>query len=374
LMVRSFLRLRQVDPGFRPDHVLTIGISLPSVTRDDAEKARWVGFFDRATEKLAQLPGVTAVGATTLLPLDNNSSDYSFEIENYVPRVPGDQPDNEVREVAGHYFTAMGVPLLRGRLLAPSDDATAPGVVVINQAMARRWWPNEDALGKHLRIKASRAQLKDWSTVVGIVGDVHGFGLDKPARAEMYFPHAQMRNSSGLALVIRTAGEPRAMANAARAVISAIDPEQPVFNVRTMDDVVARSLAQRRFSLLLMLVFAGVALLLAAVGIYGVMSYTVAQRTQEIGIRVALGASPASVLRMVVVDGMRLVGAGLAIGLVAAFALTRLASSLLYGVSATDLVTYAAIAVVLAAVALVATVIPARRATRVDPMLALRAD
>jgi len=190
----------------------------------------------------------------------------------------------------------------------------------------------------------------------------------------MYFPHAQRKESSSMSLVLRTDGEPLQLAGAARAALAEIDPAQPIFNVRTMDDLVARSLAQREFALVLMLIFAGVALLLATVGIYGVMSYTVAQRTQEIGIRVALGASPAGVLRMVVLDGMRLVAVGLAIGLCGAFAVMRLLSSMLYGVSATDLPTFAAIAAVLAGTALVATIIPARRATRVDPMLALRAD
>src|SRR6185312_422664 len=292
-----------------------------------------------------QLPGVQAVGAANLLPLDNNSSDYSFTIENYVPRSPGDVPDNELREVTGDYFAALGVPLVRGRLLGPSDDQNAPRVVVINEAMARRYWPNADAIGKRLRTNR-RSETPEWATVVGIVGNIHHFGLDQPAKPEMYFPHAQMRNSSGLSLIIRTVGEPLQEAGAARAALAEIDPLQPVFNVRTMNDLVARSIEGRRFALLLMLIFAGVALLLAAVGIYGVMSYTVAQRTQEIGIRVALGATPASVLAMV----------------------------LLYGVSATDAATYAAIAVALAAVAVVAIVIPARRATRVDPMLALRAD
>ena len=375
LMARSFVRLRAVDPGFRPDHVLAMSVSLPSVTRDDDEKSRWVAFFTRATTRLGQLPGVRAVGAVTLLPLDNSSSDYSFEIEGYVPRSLADQPDNEAREVEGDYFGALGIPLVRGRLPAASDDSQAPRVVVINQAMAKRYWPNQEALGKRLRLNMGAVgRTPEWSTVVGIVGDVHGFGLDQPAKAEMYFPHAQMRSASSMSIVARTVGEPLDLAASARAALAEIDRQQPVFNVRTMNDLVARSLAQRRFSLLLMLIFAGVALLLAAVGIYGVMSYTVAQRTQEIGIRVALGATPANVLAMVVGDGMRLVAAGLALGLLGALAVTRLVSSMLYGVSATDVVTYAAIAVVLGAVALVATVIPARRATRVDPMLALRAD
>ncbi len=375
LMARSFVQLRQVDPGFRPDHVLVLSASLPAVTRDDDEKARWVAFFARASERLARLPGVRAVGAVTLLPLDNSSSDYSFEIENYVPRTPGDGPDNEAREVEGDYFAALGIPLVRGRMIAPSDDLHAPRVVVINQAMAKRYWPNEEPLGKRLRLNMGGLNRDgEFSTVIGIVGDVHGFGLDQPAKAEMYFPHAQMRNASAMALAVRTTGAPLDLAPTARAALAEIDAQQPLFNVRTMNDLVAQSLAQRRFSLTLMLIFAGVALLLAAVGVYGVISYTVAQRTQEIGIRMALGATPASVLSMVVADGMRLVAAGLAVGLAGAFAVTRLVASMLYGVSASDVVTYAVIAIALGGVALLAIIIPARRATRVEPMLALRAD
>ncbi|MDB4965443.1 MAG: transporter permease [Myxococcales bacterium] len=377
LMLRSFLQLREVKPGFRPDHVLTLRVSLPTPngTAADADTARYAAFFARATKRLAELPGVQAAGGITLLPLDGDSTDNSFEIENYVPRSPGDLPDNEVREVTPGYFTAMGVPLLAGRLLAESDDKGAPPVVVINQAMAKRYWRDgEDPIGKHLKLKSARSPQKDWSTVVGIVGDVRGFGLDKPAKAEMYFAHDQLRRSAAMALVLRTAGEPTAMANSARAVIGEIDPKQPVFNVRTMEDYLSSSMAQRRFSLVLMLIFGGVALLLAAVGIYGVMSYTVAQRTQEIGIRVALGATPGNVLGMVVRQGMTLVAIGLGAGIIGSLAVTRLVSSLLYGVSTTDFVTYLVIAVALGSVALLATVIPARRATRVDPMLALRAD
>ena len=372
LMVESFVRLSRVDPGFRPDHVLAMSIVRHGQSDVPVEGAPWDGFYERATAQLGRLPGVRAVGAATLLPLDGNSSDFSFDIENYTPPA-GNSPDAQAREVAGDYFTALAIPLLRGRLFSAADDAAAPPVVIINQAMARRWWPKEDPLGKHLRIR-SHDHPPPWATVVGVVGDTRDFGLDAPPKPVMFFPHAQMRHFTALALVMRTTGPPMAMANAARGVIAEIDPAQPVFNVMTMDDYVSRSLAQRRFSLVLMLVFAGMALLLAAVGIYGVMSYTVAQRTPEIGIRVALGASPARVLSMVIRDGMQLAAYGIALGVAGALALTRLLSSLLYGVSATDAPIYAAIAATLALVALFAIVIPARRAMRVDPMQALRAD
>ena len=376
LMLRGFVKLRAVDPGIRAEHVLTLRASLPAPNGEytDADRARWAAWFDRAAKRLAQLPGVRAVGSANVLPFDGNSSDRSFDIENYVPPSPALVPDNETREVLPGYFDALGIPLVRGRMLSDADDHDAPGAVVINEAMARRYWPSgEDPIGRRVRLRA-RGKTQEWSTIVGIVGDVRGFGLDKPVRAEMYFPYAQMRRLPSQAIVMRVDGDPAAMVNAARTALAELDPSQPIFDVRPMSELVAASLAQRRFALMLMLVFAAVALLLAAVGIYGVMSYTVAQRTQEIGIRVALGASPAGVLWMVVRDGMKLVALGLGVGLVAAVALTRLVASMLYGVSATDVPTFIAIAAVLAAVALVAIVIPARRATRVDPMLALRAD
>jgi putative ABC transport system permease protein len=372
LLLRSFLKLRSVDSGFRPDHVLTMGVALPvpngPLTPETG--ARLATFFQGATERLANLPGVQTAGAISILPLDGNSKDESFEIENYVPHNAGDFPNNEVRDVTPGYFTALGVPLVRGRLISVTDTADAPGVVVINQAMARRWWPGEDPVGKHLKFKS----MKEWSTVIGVVGDVRGYGLDQAARPELYFPHAQLRRASAMALVMRTSGDPRALANSARGVIGEIDPNQPVFKIRTMEDVLASSLARRRFALVLMLIFAAVALVLAALGIYGVMSYTVAQRTQEIGIRVAVGARPIDVLGMVVRQGMTLVALGLLAGVAGALVLTRLLSALLYGVAATDAATYVIIAAALASVALVAILVPARRATRVDPMLALRAD
>ncbi len=376
LMLRSFVKLRAVDPGIRTEHVLMLRVSLPAPNGaySDDDRARWAAWFRRAASELAQLPGVRAVGGANILPFDGNDSDRSFDIEHYVPPSPGLLPDNETREVLPGYFAALGIPLVRGRLFTDGDGWDAPGAVIINEAMARRYWPDgEDPIGRRVRLHA-RGKKQEWSTIVGIVGDVHGFGLDKPARAEMYFPYDQLRRLPSGAMVVRVDGDPAALAPSVRAALAELDPGQPIYDVKPLSTLVAASLAQRRFSLALMLVFGALALLLAAVGIYGVMSYTVAQRTQELGIRVALGASPASVLSMVVADGMRLTALGLALGLAGALALTHLVSSLLYGVSATDAPTFAVIAAALAAVAFAATVIPARRATRVDPMLALRAD
>jgi putative ABC transport system permease protein len=376
LMARSFLRLREVDPGFRGEHVLTMTVSLPAPlgTPSMADFARYASYFHRAGERLGQLPGVVAAGAINIVPMSGNSTDFSFDIENYVPKGVM-RPDNELREVTPGYFAAMSIPLVAGRTFTDGDVREAPQVVVINQAMARRYWPDgENPIGKRVKLHSGARYGMGWSTIVGIVGDVHHFGFDAPPRAEIYFPHAQLPRSSQLTLVIKTTGDPAAMAPSARAALAELDANQPVFDVRTMNEVMAQSLAPRRFALLLMVLFAVVALVLAAVGIYGVMSYTVAQRTQEIGIRVALGATPGDVLGMVVREGMLLVSLGLFVGMGAALALGRVVASLLYAVETSDLVTYAAIAATLASVALVAILIPARRATRVEPMLALRSE
>jgi predicted permease len=375
LMVRSFLLLRAVDPGMRADHVLTLRAALPTPkgAPTAADRAGWVAWFARTSARLAELPGVRAAAAADILPFDGNDSRYTFELEGEPPRRAVDLPHEEVRQVTPGYFEALGIALVRGRVLGAADGAGAPGVVVINQALARRYWPHgDDPVGKRLKLHVGND--RGWSTVVGVVADVHGFGLDQPAHPELFVPYAQMPDSAGMALVVRSDGDAAALAPAARAALAELDATQPIFDVKPMSELVAASLAQRRFALVLMLIFAAVALLLAAVGIYGVMAYTVAQRTQEIGIRVALGASAASVLGLVVGDGMRLVGAGLALGLGGALLVTRLVASLLYGVSATDAATFVSIALVLAAVALAAIVIPARRAMRVDPMQALRSE
>ncbi|HEX6839181.1 MAG TPA: ABC transporter permease, partial [Polyangia bacterium] len=374
LMLRSFLALRAVDPGLEPAHVLTLHAALPAPKGPpgDEDRARWVAWFARATARLRQLPGVRFAAAADYLPFDGNNSRYSLDIEGRTPASPGELRHVETRQVTAGYFEALGVRVVSGRSFSDGDDsATAPGVVVINQAMARRYFADSDPIGRRVRLHAGKRQL---STIVGVVADVRGYGLDQPALPELYVPYAQAAESSSMALVVRTDGDAAALVGAARAALGEVDAGQPIFDVLPLRELVAQSLAQRYFALVLMLVFAGVALLLAAVGIYGVMSYTVAQRTQEIGIRVALGAPSGSVLKMVVADGMRLVALGLVLGVGGALALTRLLSSMLYGVSATDAPTFAAIAALLALVALTATVIPARRATRVDPMLALRAD
>ena len=375
LMLRSFARLRAVDPGFRPEHALTFRVSLPApdgaLTAQDHQ--RFVDFYDRATARLARLPGVSAVGAASGVPLDGYSRGRLIDIEGYVLRDSGDMPAAQNRQATPGWFAAVGIPVLGGRAIAASDDARAPRVVVVNQTFARKFFPDGGALGRRIRLGKLTEEFP-WATIVGIVGDVRAYGLDAPPRPEMYWPVAQIGVAPALAVVVRTAGDPRALLAPVRAAMAEHDPAQPIFGLQTVEELAAASLGQRRFTLTLMLVFGILALLLAAVGIYGVMAYAVSQRTREIGIRVALGARPGTVLGMVVGNGMTLVAAGAAIGTVGALIVTRAASSLLYGISSSDATTYVAITAVLALVALVATVLPARRAMKVDPMRALRAD
>jgi putative ABC transport system permease protein len=324
--------------------------------------------------RLRQLPGVTAVGASNRVPLDGlPGSGRLIDIEGHVIRDPGDMPSAQNRQATPGWFAAVGIPVLAGRPIEAADDAAAPRVVVVNQAFVRKYFPDGRALGRRIRLGKLTREFP-WATIVGVVGDVHARSLEQPVRSEMYWPVAQSALTPGLGIVLRTAGDPLALAAPVRAAMRALDPTQPIFGLQTVEQLVASSLSQRRFTLTLMLVFGVLALALAAVGIYGVMAYTVAQRTREIGIRVALGARPANVLGMVVGNGMALVAVGTVLGTAGALLLMRAASSLLYGVSSTDATTYVCIAAMLAAVALVATILPARRAMQVDPITALRAE
>jgi putative ABC transport system permease protein len=376
LMVRSFIALQRLDPGFRPDHALMVRVSLPIPDRTRvtaADQERFVSFFARALGRLRQLPGVVAAGACNGVPLAGSRGDRLIDIENDRPRERADRPHAQNRQATPGWFEAVGIPLLRGRAFQERDQATAPRVVVVNQAFARRWFPDGEPIGRRLRL----GRLTDdfpWATIVGVVGDVHAYGLDVPPMPEMYWAVAQSPGTPALAVVVRTAGDPLSLAGPVRAAIAEIDPAQPVFDLQTLEQVVGSSLGQRRFTLTLMLVFGLIALVLAAVGIYGVMAYTVAQRTREIGIRVALGARAGTVVGMVLRDGMKLVALGVVLGTASALAVTRVARTLLYGVSAADSLTYVVIAVLLSAVGLAAIVIPALRATRIDPMRALRTE
>ncbi|HYM13375.1 MAG TPA: ABC transporter permease [Bryobacterales bacterium] len=375
LMINGLWRLRQVNPGFRPEHVLTMRVLLPEEKYRTA--ARITLFYQQLLERIQSLPGVQAAGTVSSLPLGRLEETVTFRLEGWPEPPRGEEPAVTFSRVGGDYFRAMGIPLVKGRYFDERDGENTTPVTLINQAAARRYWPDADPIGK--RVLVARGA---WNQIVGVVGDVKQLDLDREVRPQMYLLYSQasgrMRADYGtrfIMLVLRTASEnPSSVAAAARSTVWSIDKDQPVADVRTMEQVVADAVAGRRFFLTLLSIFAVLALALAAAGIYGVMSYAVSRRTQEIGIRMALGAQPGDVLRLVIRQGMVLVLAGVAIGLVAALAVTRVLASSLYGVSPTDPATFAAVSVLLALVALAASYIPARRATKVDPMAALRSE
>lgn len=377
LMVRTLWQLSSVQPGFDPNNVLTMTISVPATKF--AVPAAQISFFERVLEQVHATPGVESAGVIDNLPLDNGGSHQPVAIEGQ-PVVPmADQPEVDVRVISPGYLRATRVPLLRGRDLTDSDVAGRTPVVLISESMANRFWPNEDPLGKHLTLTFFPNAARE---VVGIVGDVKLDSLDETRPvATVYWPLDQIIappseawRSFGMSLAVRTSANPM---NSVAAVISAVrqvDPEAPVVDVIGMNDLISNSLSPQRSNMLLLAAFAGLALVLAAAGIYSVLSYTVRRRVREIGIRMALGATHSDVLRMVVADGMKPILLGVVIGLAAAFVLGRVVSSLLYGVRATDPLTFAMVALLLVAVGLLATVVPAYRATRVEPIRILREE
>ncbi|HEX5706694.1 MAG TPA: ABC transporter permease [Pyrinomonadaceae bacterium] len=369
LMIRSFMRLGEVEPGFDPSHVLTARVGLPATKFPDPRQR--AEFFKRLNEKLETLPGVEAAGATLSLPL--RGSNYSVG-RGFIPEGRPQTPDESINAsyvvVAGEYFRAMRIPLKAGRLFDERDDAEgATHVAIISETTARRHFAGQDPVGRKLHLWRDS---KVPNEIVGVVGDTKTQGLEGDFGAQVYVPYAQDTGWSALSLTVRTSVEPTSLAPALRDAVRSLDRELPAYDVKTMDDVVASSVADRRASTLLLSVFAGVAVLVAGLGIYGVISYSVAQRTHEIGIRMALGAQGRDVFSLVVGQGLSLVAVGVVVGVGAALLLTHLMRSMLYGVSATDPWTFAGVAAVLVGVALLACVVPARRATRVDPVIALR--
>jgi len=368
LLMRSFVRLLDVEPGFNPEKVLTMEVQLADLPPSRYEnKDEQVKFFEQLFARLQSLPGVADAGGVLSLPLSGASESTEVILEEQAAVPAGQRPEGDYTIVTPTYFSTLQIPLLQGRQFTAQDKLGAPLVIVINDILAARLWPGQDPIGKRLRVGFEKEQRE----VVGVVGSIKQMALDAPLRPAMYMPHAQAPNNR-MTVLVRTAGDPLAMAAAVREQLRAIDKDVPVTHVQTMENVLGASVAQPRFSMLLVGLFAGLALILSAVGIYGVMAYSVSRRSHEIGVRMALGAGAGQVLKLVLKDGMSLALAGIAVGLLGAFGLTRLMASLLFGISAKDPLTFASVAAFLALVALVACYIPARRATKVDPLIALR--
>ncbi|HEY6333672.1 MAG TPA: ABC transporter permease [Blastocatellia bacterium] len=375
LMIKSFGRLMAVPLGFNPGHLLAFRIALPE--KAYPEDSRVGNFYDRLLDSLRSIPGVESAGAISRLPLSGSYASGKTIIEDTsagpgLPRAMGRYPFIEAdrRVATPGYFESLQVPLLEGRLFTPFDNVDGPRVVIIDENFARTFWPTADPLGKRVLIGGT-PDKPDWGTIVGVVAHVRHYGLEKEGREQIYFSLDQ-EPANTMYLSVRTHGDPLSVTGAIRSAVSSLDRGEPMYEVNTMDQLLSNSIAQPRLLVSLFVAFAGVALILAVVGIYGVMSYSVTQRTAEIGVRVALGARKMDVLRLVFFRGLVLTIAGLAIGLGGAMALTRLMGGMLYAVRPTDPATFAAISAVLAVAALSACAIPAQRATRVDPMVALR--
>jgi putative ABC transport system permease protein len=367
LLLQSFRHLLDVDPGFDPARTVTMRVSLP-----DSRYGRSDGraqFLTRFFQQVDALPGVEASGAVSFLPLTGLGAATSMQIIGQPKPPTGQEPVADVRVMSHSYLEAMGVPLLKGRLFNENDASDAKGRVVINETMARRHWPNEDPIGKHVLIAWDGIE----DEIIGVVGDVKHASLDAQTRAMTYWPYR--RNPYGtMTIAVRTSGQATQVTNAIAAIVRQMDPDLAVAGVRTMEDVVASSVEERRITMLLLSIFAGAALILAAVGIYGVIAYSVTQRTQEIGLRIALGAQRADVVRMIVRQALTLVVAGIIVGAIGAFLVTRLMTRLLFQTEPTDPATFLTVAGILTFVAVAASYVPGRRATRVDPVVALRAE
>jgi putative ABC transport system permease protein len=369
LMLRSYLHLRERRAGFDTENILTAELTLPARGYDTRE--RRAGFFREAIERVRNLPGVEKVAAAQSLPLRGPTFTDPLIVEGRPEPPRGQVPFVRENIVTPDYFRAMGMQMLEGRAFTEQETWETGGAIVVNEAFARKFFAGEDAVGKRIRLGAE----KPWMTVVGVIGDTLDDGFDGQSIEQMFYPYTNPSDElplTFLTLVVRTSVEPESAASSVRGVVRQIDPNVPVSRVQTMRALAARATSGARFQMLLTALFAALALVLAGVGLYGVMSYAVAQRTHEIGVRLALGARRADVLRLVVGQGMKLALTGVAAGLLCAFTLMRLIAGLLFGVSASDPVTFVGVAILLASVALLACLVPAWRATRVDPLAALR--
>ena len=369
LLINSFMHLRNLHPGFRANHLLTMKIPLSEVKYPDKERRS--PFYAEVLRRVQALPGVQSAAVAGNLPLTYDGDSMPIGIEGRTDPPPDQRPDVILRVVGPGYFSTMGIPLVRGRDFSEQDKADSARVVIVSEKTARHFWPGENPIGKRLKPGSTNRNIP-WIEIIGVVKDVRQNDFVSEPKMQMYMPYQQLNSFAPNALVVRTNVEPLSLAGAVRNAIWAVDKDQPVSNLRSMDEIVSEAVARQRFSMLLLGIFAALAMVLAAVGIYGVMSYSIAQRTREIGLRIALGAQKSDVLKMILRQGLRFVAAGLAIGLAASFVLTRVMASLLFGISATDPATFVSISLVLIAVALLASYIPAVRAMKIDPMLALR--
>ena len=373
LLLRSFAQLQQVNPGFEVKDALTFRIALPAEAYKD--ESRRVAFFDRLLERVSALPGVRASAATLGLPLNGTQINISFQVKNRPELPASQQPAMEMRAATPAYFKAMGIPVVRGRGIEPGDVAGAAQVVVLSQSAVKKYFPNQNPIGQWITLgwRRPEGQPKAGGEVVGVVGDVKSFGLARDAVPEIYLPYAQLPVGS-MDVVVRASVPPLSLGPAVEKAVHELDPDIPVARLRSLEDVVSRSISQPRFYMLLLGLFASMAVLLAALGIFGVISYAVTQRSREIGIRMALGAHPGSVMRLVLSNAAVLILSGIGLGLAGALALSRSLSGLLFNLSPTDPSTLAGVALLLSAVALLASYLPARQATRVDPLLTLRSE
>ncbi len=369
LLINSFMHLRNLHPGFRANHLLTMKIPLSEVKYPDKERRS--PFYAEVLRRVQALPGVQSAAVAGNLPLTYDGDSMPIGIEGRTDPPPDQRPDVILRVVGPGYFSTMGIPLVRGRDFSEQDKADSARVVIVSEKTARHFWPGENPIGKRLKPGSTNRNIP-WIEIIGVVKDVRQNDFVSEPKMQMYMPYQQLNSFAPNALVVRTNVEPLSLAGAVRNAIWAVDKDQPVSNLRSMDEIVSEAVARQRFSMLLLGIFAALAMVLAAVGIYGVMSYSIAQRTREIGLRIALGAQKSDVLKMILRQGLRFVAAGLAIGLAASFVLTRVMASLLFGISATDPATFVSISLMLIAVALLASYIPAVRAMKIDPMLALR--
>jgi len=370
LMMKSLHLLLSVSPGFQPERLLTMEMNLRTAQYD--KDPTIINFWQNVLDRVRALPGVQSAALGTHIPLTDSHGRSDITIEGMPLPKPGSYPHPDFHTISDGYVSALGILLLQGREFVETDNEKGAPVVVINAKLARQYFPNGDAVGKRLMFgRLNPAKQPQWRTIVGVLGDTKMYGLANDARLEVYLPFHQSA-SSDMDVLVRSRLDPSAMTTAIRREIAAIDKDQPIFAIATMQELISASVAGRRFTLILLGLFSGLALLLAAIGIYGVISYTVVQRTRDIGIRMALGASQTQVLRDVLGLGLRLIGIGLLLGLLGAFLATRVLASLLYGVASTDALTFTAVSVVLTVVALFASYLPARCATRVDPIVALR--